>query len=66
MGLREQAQDLVDRETGCCSFFEFSVTASAADPTTVLVDIAVPATRTEVLAALADRAEGRLSCVEDR
>jgi hypothetical protein len=46
--------DLTDRESRCCSFFEFSV---AGDDTGVTVGIAVPAARAGILEALADRAE---------
>jgi hypothetical protein len=63
-GLRERAQDLADRETGCCSFFEFTVTTFAGDPTTVLVDIGVPTNRADVLAALVDRARAHLRAEE--
>jgi hypothetical protein len=64
-GLRERAQDLADRETGCCSFFEFTVNTSDGDPSTVLVDIAVPANRADVLAALVDRAAAHLARAEE-
>jgi hypothetical protein len=57
--LAGRVQDLVDRETRCCSFFTFTVTAGAGDHTTV-VDIAVPADRADVLAALAERASAHL------
>ena len=60
-GIQARAQDLADRETGCCSFFEFTVTTSEHDPRRVLVDVAVPANRVDVLAALAVRAEGHLA-----
>ena len=59
--LRHQVRDLADREAACCSFFSFTVTTSNGDPRSVLVDIAVPANRTDVLSALADRAEAHLA-----
>lgn len=48
-----RAADLVVRETGCCSFFTFTLTATAG---TVRLDVAVPATQVDVLDAMADRA----------
>ena len=56
-GLRERVQDLAERETACCSFFTFAIEGSDEK---VMVDIAVPQERREILDALADRAE-RLS-----
>jgi hypothetical protein len=56
--LKKRVQDLADRETACCSFFDFSVTAP--DASTVVLDVAVPRNRSDVLAALADRAETHL------
>jgi hypothetical protein len=65
-GLRDRLQDLARRETECCSFFTFAVTTPAGDPATVLVDIAVPPNRADVLTALVDRAEGHLRLEERR
>jgi hypothetical protein len=48
-----RAADLVVRETGCCSFFTFTLTATGG---TVQLDVAVPAAQVDVLDALADRA----------
>jgi len=48
-----RAADLAVRETGCCSFFTFTLTATGG---TVQLDVAVPAAQVEVLDALADRA----------
>lgn len=50
---RLAAQELADRETGCCSFFTF--TFGGTDE--VLVEVAVPATHVDVLDALAERAK---------
>jgi hypothetical protein len=44
-----QAADLVVRETGCCSFFAFTLTATGG---TLTLDIAVDDTHVEVLDAL--------------
>jgi len=46
-------RDLTARETACCSFFSFAVTA---DDGAVGVDVTVPATHIDVLDALAARA----------
>ncbi|MGC4942370.1 hypothetical protein [Kribbella sp. DT2] len=54
---RPELDDLIARETFCCSFFTFSVARSDAG---VLLGITVPAAHTAVLDALADRAD-RLS-----
>ena len=58
-GLGARVQDLADRETSCCSFFEFSVSAapSEAGREAVQLGIRVPAAREDVLAALVGRAE---------
>jgi hypothetical protein len=56
-GLRERVLDLVERESRCCSFFDF--TLQGVDDDLELV-IAVPPEHRDVLAALADRAS-RLS-----
>lgn len=53
--LADRVQDLADRETGCCSFFEFIVTP---EPGGVLLAVTVPEARTAVLSALVARAEG--------
>lgn len=58
-GLEATVRDLAARETACCSFFDFTITATS-DPAgtgeRVTVDIAVPAAQTAVLDALAERA----------
>ncbi|GAA1130696.1 hypothetical protein GCM10009606_08420 [Nocardioides aquiterrae] len=52
--LAQRAQVLSDRETGCCSFFTFTITP--ADGDSVVMDVTVPSERAEVLAALVRRA----------
>jgi hypothetical protein len=47
--------NLAVRETGCCSFFTFTLTATGGR---LLLDVAVPAGRTGVLDGLAGRASG--------
>jgi len=49
-----QAADLVVRETRCCSFFTFSLTASAGQ---LHLDVAVPESQVPVLEALVGRIE---------
>ena len=59
MGLRPdplvaaRAADLVMRETQCCSFFEFTLSAAGGELT---LDVTVPADQVAVLNALIDRA----------
>ncbi|MFJ5989333.1 hypothetical protein [Lentzea sp. NPDC092896] len=48
-----QAANLTVRETGCCSFFTFSLVATGGE---LRLDICVPEEHTEVLEALASRA----------
>ncbi len=48
-----RAADLAARETACCSFFEFVLTATGGQLT---LQIRTPAAHIEVLDALADRA----------
>ncbi|MPZ24999.1 MAG: hypothetical protein GEV12_00725 [Micromonosporaceae bacterium] len=48
-----RAADLLVRETECCSFFTFTLTATGGR---VSVEVAVPAGHVDVLDALADRA----------
>jgi hypothetical protein len=50
-------RDLTARETACCSFFSFAVTA---DGEVVGVDVKVPAAHVDVLDALATRAAAGL------
>jgi hypothetical protein len=53
-GLEAHVRDLTARESGCCSFFAFTITGSDQDLT---LDIAVPPARRDILEALAARAE---------
>ncbi|MFI5908182.1 hypothetical protein [Dactylosporangium sp. NPDC051541] len=53
-GLEATVRDLTARETRCCSFFTFTVTAQ--DSGAVVLDIEVPAHHADVLAGLTDRA----------
>lgn len=56
-GLAAAVRDLTARETGCCSFFVFTVAAEpAADGEVVVLDVQVPAEHADVLASLAQRA----------
>lgn len=57
-GLAIVVKDLADRETACCSFFEFSVSAApeGAGREAVQLEIRVPPARADVLAALTGRA----------
>ena len=48
-----RAAELVTAETACCSFFTFTLTATAGH---LVLDIAVPAAHVDVVDALADRA----------
>ena len=52
-GLKEQVRDLTERETSCCSFFNFTLSGTDRDLT---LDISVPPARQEILNALAERA----------
>ncbi|UXY25519.1 hypothetical protein [Streptomyces sp. HUAS TT20] len=51
-GVQERVRDLAERESGCCSFFTFSV---AGEGSRVRLDIAVDQVHAPVLDALADR-----------
>jgi hypothetical protein len=53
-GLEAAVRDLTERETQCCSFFSFAISAGA--PGMVRLDIEVPAGHVEVLDALQARA----------
>lgn len=57
-GLAAVVQDLAHRETACCSFFEFRVSAAPAQAgrETVQLEIRVPVARVEAMTALAHRA----------
>jgi len=47
--LADTVRDLAARESACCSFFDFTVTPTA---NTVVLDIKVPATQSDVLDGL--------------
>ena len=58
--LATRVRQLADAETSCCSFFTFTLTPLTPDQahaTVVALDIEVPPTRSDVLAALVGRAE---------
>jgi len=57
MALITGVRALADRETECCSFFEFTITHSDTTKDAVELDIRVPSAHAEVLAALVSRAE---------
>ena len=54
----QTAQDLADRETSCCSFFDFAVRRTNRG---VEMRMVVPPAQAAVLSALADRAEAILA-----
>ena len=54
----QRAADLMMRENACCSFFDFSLVASAGGLT---LEIAVPPSQQPILDALAARAETAVS-----
>ncbi len=56
--LAARVQQLADAETACCSFFTFTLTPQP--PDRVALDVEVPPTRSDVLAALVGRAEQAL------
>ncbi|XVV17371.1 hypothetical protein ACQP2X_24230 [Actinoplanes sp. CA-131856] len=56
-GLAAAVRDLTARETECCSFFSFTVTAEPGDGgERVVLDVEVPPEHADVLAALVERA----------
>jgi hypothetical protein len=56
-GLAAAVRDLTARESECCSFFGFTVTAEPADVgEAATLDVEVPAQYADVLASLAQRA----------
>ncbi|MEV6104216.1 hypothetical protein AB0M28_05790 [Streptomyces sp. NPDC051940] len=61
-GVMERVSDLAERESGCCSFFTFTVTTA---DDVIDLDIAVDPVHEPVLSALADRARA-LTAGEDR
>ena len=57
--LHDQVSDLVARETACCSFFDFSITHEpddAVQPSSLVLQVGVPASRHDVLEALTSHA----------
>jgi hypothetical protein len=56
-GLEAAVRDLTERESRCCSFFTFTVTAELAG--SVVLDVAVPTAHVDVLDALTTRAVQR-------
>jgi hypothetical protein len=48
-------RDLTARESSCCSFFDFAITATKGD---LVLDVGVPVARVEVLDGIARQAEG--------
>jgi hypothetical protein len=56
----QRAQGLADRETGCCSFFTFTVAPSGSD--WVAMEVVVPVERADVLSALVQRALEARQC----
>ena len=57
VGLEAWVRDLAARETECCSFFAFTVSAQpTADGEHVTVDVRVPAPYADVLESLVERA----------
>lgn len=55
-GVVEEVRDLVERETQCCSFFEFVLTSDEAHDE-VMLEVGVPAAQVDVLSGLVHRAE---------
>ncbi|MET8327342.1 hypothetical protein [Streptomyces sp. NPDC005181] len=55
-GVEEKVRDLVARESGCCSFFTFTVSP---DPELIRLDISVDGAHEAVLDALQERAAAR-------
>lgn len=48
-GLAAEAADLTARESGCCSFFDFALTAAGAE---LILDVGVPQAHVDVLDGL--------------
>jgi hypothetical protein len=61
-GVEERMRDLTARESSCCSFFDFEVTAGDG----LTLDVRVPQARIEVLDGLARRAEAATAVSGDR
>jgi hypothetical protein len=64
-GIEAVVRDLAGRETQCCSFFTFTVTAQPAggreEEVVLVLEVEVPAAYAEVLAALAGRARAAVA-----
>ncbi|MER7702382.1 hypothetical protein ABTX81_05720 [Kitasatospora sp. NPDC097605] len=56
LGVEERVRDLASRESGCCSFFTFTVTPDHGGTDDVHLDVEVDAAHERVLAALHLRA----------
>lgn len=57
-GAEDDARDLAAREVGCCSFFRFEFYSAGSN---VVVRIEVPASRAEVLDAVAERVDAAVA-----
>jgi hypothetical protein len=67
-GLYAEVSDLVARESACCSFFEFAIdqhTGPGVDEDQLVLRVAVPASRDDVLGALLDRASAAIDQAEE-
>ena len=56
-GVADRVQRLADSESSCCTFFDFTVTSRHGE---VVLDVAVPAAYSDVLAGLVSRAAAAL------
>jgi len=54
-GLDSQVRELIERESECCSFFDFAVSTPGGQ---VVLDVRVPAARVDVLDGLAQLSNG--------
>jgi hypothetical protein len=52
-GVAERARELTARESGCCAFFDFTVSVAGGD---VVIDVQVPPERVAVLDGIAGQA----------
>ncbi|WP_214414081.1 hypothetical protein [Sphaerisporangium fuscum] len=62
-GVEGRVRDLVERESGCCSFFTFTLTGG---PGTLVLEVAVDRVHAPVLDALAARAGALIGAGESR
>lgn len=58
-GVRATVEDLTARESGCCSFFTFTITL--AGPDELFLEVEVPSEQVAVLAALTARASAAIT-----